>query len=56
MANLNDMSIVCGKSELPWVLWYIVTSGKIGFYPNCVGRGGQETVKYYCPDCTLVVQ
>lgn len=34
VANLNDMSIVCGKSELPWVLWYIVTSGKIGFTPT----------------------
>lgn len=33
-ANTNDMSIVCVKPESPWVLWYNVTSVKIGFTPS----------------------
>lgn len=34
VANANGTSIVCLKPKLPWVLWYNVSSVKIGFTPS----------------------
>lgn len=58
VANANDMSIVCIRQKLPWVLWYN-DQCKDWFHPGCVGRGDEEVRElslYYCPDCNLVVE